>query len=105
LGPAHHGQARLDAADSRSNPSNEIQRDRHNAGSDNPNRKPAMKAATNNDSPVEVVISRSTTRHCWVVLMGGHSTPLPWVDSADAGVVASWVKANASGKVKVQIRL
>jgi hypothetical protein len=83
----------------------EIQRDRHDAGSDNPNRKPAMKASTNNDSPVEVVISRSTTRHCWVVLMGGHSAPLPWADSADAGLVASWVKANASGKVKVQIRL
>ena len=64
-----------------------------------------MKAATNNDSPVEVVISRSTIRHCWVVLMGGHSAPLPWADSVDAGVVASWVKANADGKVTVQIRL
>ena len=105
LGLARHGQARLDSPDSRPNPSSEIQRDGHYARSDNPNRKPAMKAAIDNDSPVEVVISRSATRHCWVVLMGGHPVPLPWADSADAGMVASWVKANASGKVKVQIRL
>ncbi|MGD0074200.1 MAG: hypothetical protein ABSD31_07635 [Candidatus Binataceae bacterium] len=64
-----------------------------------------MKATINNDLPVEVVISRSAARRCWVVLMGGHSAPLPWADSADATTVASWVKANAGGKVIVQVRL
>lgn len=68
-------------------------------------RKLLMNSPTDDDAPVEVVISRSSIRRCWMILMGGHAAPLPWADSADASAVASWVKANASGKVTVQIRL
>jgi hypothetical protein len=90
---------------SRLNPKIEVRRYRRNTGGESLNRKRGMKATINNDLPVEVVISRSAARRCWVVLMGGHSAPLPWADSADATTVASWVKANAGGKVIVQVRL
>jgi len=103
VGPIGRAQSHLDAADYRSDARKEIARNETRTGE--LRRECSMAAASNSDGPVEVVISRSTSRHCWVILMGGHSIPLPWVDSTDACTVASWVKANASGKVKVQIRL
>jgi hypothetical protein len=99
------GEARLDNADDDSASSGSGDIEPLSARTNACNKELEMKSSSGNDSSVEVVISRSPARRCWVVLMGGHAAPLPWVDSADASTVASWVKANASGKVKVQIRL
>jgi len=99
-----HGETRFDKADDDSaSGSGDIEP--LSARTNGYNKELEMESSSGNDSSVEVVISRSPARRCWVVLMGGHAAPLPWVDSADGSTVASWVKANASGKVKVQIRL
>jgi hypothetical protein len=53
--------------------------------------------------PVDVLIRRNSLVHRWVIVAGSHELPTPWVDSADAVSVITWIKTRANGRVVVRV--
>jgi hypothetical protein len=53
--------------------------------------------------PVEVLIRRNPLVHRWVIVAGSRELQTPWVDSADAVSVITWIKTGANGCVLVRV--